>query len=263
MNALIVEDEELAVKKLKKLLLDVDDSIQILAATAGIEETVDWLHQHKAEGNAPPDLIFMDIELADGQSFEIFDRTEITSTVVFTTSYDEYALKAFKVNSIDYLLKPIQREDLARSLKKFKDLKRGTQEKATPAIVNLQKLLEELQGKTTKDYRKRFLVNQGQRMLSIEVRDIAYFYTEDRFSFFRTWNNQKFLVDYTLDELEKSLEPGSFYRINRGVMVSHGAVQQIQPYFGNRLSLTLHPTLDRESLVSREKVSDFKVWMGR
>lgn len=258
MNALIVEDEELAVKKLKKLLLDVDSSIHILAATAGIEETVDWLHQHQAEGNPPPDLIFMDIELADGQSFEIFDRTEITSTVVFTTSYDEYALKAFKVNSIDYLLKPIQREDLARSLKKFNDLKG-----AAPATIDLKKLLEGLQGTGTRDYRKRFLVNQGQRMLSIEVRDIAYFYTEDRFSFFRTWNNQKFLVDYTLDELEKSLEPGSFYRINRGVMVSHGAVQQIQPYFGNRLSLTLHPTLDRESLVSREKVSDFKVWMGK
>ena len=258
MNALIVEDEELAVRKLKKLLLDVDSSIHILAATAGIEETVDWLHQHKAAGNPPPDLIFMDIELADGQSFEIFDRTDVSSTVVFTTSYDEYALKAFKVNSIDYLLKPIQREDLARSLKKFNDLKG-----ATPATIDLKKLLEGLQGTNTKDYRKRFLVHQGQRMLSIEVRDIAYFYTEDRFSFFRTWTNQKFLADYTLDELEKSLEPGSFYRINRGVMVSHGAVQQIQPYFGNRLSLTIHPPLDRESLVSREKVSDFKVWMGR
>jgi two-component system, LytTR family, response regulator LytT len=258
MKALIVEDEELAVRKLKKLLADVDDTIEILAATAGIDETVEWLQSQHTQGYPPPDLIFMDIELADGQSFEIFDRTAITSTVIFTTSYDEYALKAFKVNSIDYLLKPIQREDLTRSLKKFNDLKG-----AAPVTINLQKLLEELQGKNTKDYRRRFLVHQGQRMLSIEVKDIAYFYTEDRFSFFKTRTNQKFLLDYTLDELEKSLEPGTFYRINRGVMVSHSCVHQIQPYFGNRLTLLLNPPLDKETLVSREKVTEFKVWMGK
>lgn len=257
-----MEDEELAVRKLRKLLLEVEDTIEILADTAGIEETVAWLLSQQAAGNPPPDLIFMDIELADGQSFEIFDRIHITSTVIFTTSYDEYALQAFKVNSIDYLLKPIQREDLSRSLKKFKDL-RKTASQAVPPTINLEKLLQELQGKHSKEYRKRFLVNQGQRMISVEVKDIAYFYTEDRFAFFRTWTNQKFLVDYTLDELEKSLEPELFYRVNRGIMVSHSAVKQIQPYYGNRLSLVLNPAIEKEALVSREKVSDFKLWMGK
>ncbi|GAB3166632.1 LytR/AlgR family response regulator transcription factor [Telluribacter humicola] len=263
MKALIVEDEELAVRKLKKLIMEVDESIDILAATAGIDETVDWLNSYQSQGNPPPDLIFMDIELADGQSFEIFDRTHIASTVIFTTSYDEYALQAFKVNSIDYLLKPIQREDLARSLKKFTDLRGKAASGAATPTINLEKLLQELQGKSSKEYRKRFLVSQGQRMVSIEVKDIAYFYTEDRFAFFRTYTNQKYLIDYTLDELEKALEPDQFYRINRGIMVSHQSVHQIHPYFGNRLSLVLNPSIDKEALVSREKVSDFKIWMGK
>ena len=270
MNVLIVEDEELAVRKLRKLIADVDPSLTILGVTGSIEESVNWLGENPA-----PELIFMDIELADGQSFEIFEQAEIRSRVIFTTSYDEYALQAFKVNSIDYLLKPIQKEDLQRSLKKLRDLTaQGPAPTDVPApTLNIEKLLRELQGGAwsegrtpgapTKEYRRRFLVKQGQKLLSVEVGDILYFYTDERFSFFKTRTGQKFLVDYTLDELADSLDPVQFFRPNRGLIITHQAVEQIQPYFGNRLSLMLKPAFDKEALVSREKVSEFKVWMGK
>ncbi|GAB3943110.1 LytTR family DNA-binding domain-containing protein [Spirosoma harenae] len=260
MNALIVEDEELAVRKLQKLLAEVAPTLTVSGVTASIADTVDWLEALRAKGQPDPDLIFLDIELADGQSFEIFERTTVHSTVIFTTSYDEYALQAFKVNSIDYLLKPIQRDDLQRSLQKYEDL-RG--KPATSPNLNIEKLLQQLQSQAPRDYRQRFLVRQGQRMLSIEVSEIAYFYTEERYSFFAMHTGQKFLVDYTLDEIADALDPNRFFRINRGLIVTHQSVDQIQPYFGNRLALTLKPVFDKEALVSREKVSDFKQWMGK
>ncbi|MDJ1472456.1 LytTR family DNA-binding domain-containing protein [Cytophagaceae bacterium DM2B3-1] len=265
MNILIVEDEELAVRKLQKLLTEVDPSLTIVGVTNSIEDTVAWLGEYDSTHPSKPDLIFMDIELADGQSFEIFDQVEVYSTVIFTTSYDEYALQAFKVNSIDYLLKPIQKEDLQRSLKKFQDLKTSMTQAGTETNVtlNVDKLLRELQLQSAKDYRKRFLVRQGQRYLSIETSEIAYFFTDERYSFFVTHTNQKFLVDYTLDEISQSLDPAHFFRINRAMLVTHKSVDQIQPYFGNRLSLVLKPILDKEILVSREKVQDFKKWMGK
>ncbi len=260
MTALLVEDEELAVRKLQKLLHDVAPTLTVTGTTASIEETVDWLESQRAAGQPEPDLIFLDIELADGQSFEIFDRTPVRSTVIFTTSYDEYALQAFKVNSIDYLLKPVQREDLERSLKKYEAL-RGRP--ASNPAQHLESLLRQFQRHSSREYRQRFLVRQGQRMLSIEVGEIAYFYTDERYSFFVTHANQRFLVDYTLDDLAEALDPAQFFRINRGVLVTHRTVDQIQPYFGNRLALTLRPAFEKEALVSREKVSDFKKWMGK
>lgn len=260
MNALIVEDEELAVRKLQKLLREVSPTLSVMGVTASIDDTVAWLENHRATGQPDPDLIFLDIELADGQSFEIFERTPVRSTVIFTTSYDEYALQAFKVNSIDYLLKPVQRDDLQRSLQKYEDLRGQTVE--APAL-KIEKLLQQLHVQTPRSYRQRFLVRQGQRMLSVEVGDIAYFYTDERYSFFTMHSGQKFLVDYTLDELADALDPNRFFRINRGVLITHQAVEQIQPYFGNRLALSLRPIFDKEALVSREKVSDFKQWMGK
>ncbi|GAA4467124.1 LytTR family DNA-binding domain-containing protein [Nibrella saemangeumensis] len=264
MNVLIIEDEDLAVRKLRKMVAEVDPSLTIQGVTSSIEESVEWL-----QANPAPDLIFMDIELADGRSFEIFDQVEVRSRIIFTTSYDEYALQAFKVNSIDYLLKPIQRQDLERSLRKLRELTAGSLpagQAPEPSLQNIEKLLRQMQGTggpEAKEYRKRFLVKQGQKLLSIGVGDILYFYTDERFSFFRTRTNQKFLVDYTLDELAEVLDPEQFFRPNRGLIVTHDAVDQIQPYFGNRLALTLRPPYEKEALVSREKVSDFKTWMGK
>lgn len=254
MNILIVEDEELAVKKLQKTLAAVDDTAVVLASTDSIKSTVEWLQE-----NPQPDLILMDIELADGQSFEIFNLVDVKSPVIFTTSYDEYALKAFKVNSVDYLLKPIQKDELQAALTKYKKL----QSNARPDI-SLDSLVKELQQKLQpKEYRKRFLVKHGQKLVSVEVEDIAYFYSDGRLNFFKTKDNKKFVVDYTMDELEDMLDPERYFRISRSFYVSVNSIDKIDDYFGNRLILSLLPEVDKEALVSREKVTEFKKWMGK
>ncbi|MGN7884987.1 LytR/AlgR family response regulator transcription factor [Dyadobacter endophyticus] len=261
MNALIVEDEDLSVRRLKKMIGEVAPSLDIAGVTDSIEQTVEWILENRAAGQADPDLIFLDIELSDGQSFEIFNRIDVSSAIIFTTSYDEYALQAFKHNSIDYLLKPVHRDDLQRALQKYEKMK--VQPAADHSLAGIRKLLEDFKKASSVEYRQRFLVKQGQKMLSIEVGEIAYFFTDDRYSFFMTDSNQKMLVDYTLDELAESLDPARFFRINRGMMVTHRSVDKIDPYFGNRLALTLRPAHNKEALVSREKVGDFKVWMGK
>jgi DNA-binding LytR/AlgR family response regulator len=201
----------------------------------------------------------MDIELADGQSFEIFNLVDVKSPVIFTTSYDEYALKAFKVNSVDYLLKPIQKDELQAALTKYKKL----QSNARPDI-SLDSLVKELQQKLQpKEYRKRFLVKHGQKLVSVEVEDIAYFYSDGRLNFFKTKDNKKFVVDYTMDELEDMLDPERYFRISRSFYVSVTSIDKIDDYFGNRLILSLLPEVDKEALVSREKVTEFKKWMGK
>src|SRR5215831_3712344 len=260
MKILIVEDEELAVKKLQKTLAGVEPGAEVVAVTDSILSTVNWL-----EENPAPDLILMDIELSDGQSFEIFNQATIKSPVIFTTSYDEYALKAFKVNSVDYLLKPIQKEDLQAALDKLKNLKAmySVPAEQSPAL-NVDSLVRELQQKLQpKDFRKRFLVKHAQKLLSIEIEDIAYFYSDGRLNFFKTADNKKFVVDYTMDELEEMLNPDRYFRISRSFYVSVACIDQIHDYFGNRLLLHLKPAVDKEAIVSREKVSDFKKWMGK
>lgn len=265
MNVLIVEDEKLAVRKLTKLLEETAPELVIRGITPSIAGTVEWLRENRENGNPEPDIIFLDIELADGQSFEIFNRIEIRSTVIFTTSYDEYALQAFKVNSIDYLLKPVQQEDLQRSIRKFYDLtsKRDT----TPAPVQqvyLEAILKSLHLQTpVPEYRKRFLVKQGARLLSVETSEIAYFYIDNGLTFFKNQPGQKFVVDYKMDELEAFLDPARFFRVNRALIVTHHSVVQMQPYYNHRLALTLHPALDKETIVSRERAVDFKIWMGK
>jgi len=258
MKILIVEDEELAVKKLQKTLLALGEDIDIVGSSDSIAATVEWLQSHPA-----PELILMDIELADGQSFEIFNLIEVKSPVIFTTSYDEYALKAFKVNSVDYLLKPIQKDELEAAITKFKNLRQAfSTEKKEDSQINA--LVRELQQTLqTKDHRKRFLVKHLQKLVSIEVNAIAYFYSDDRLSFFKTYEDKKYVLDYTIDEIEKMIDPDAFFRINRAFLVSITCIDQIQDYFGNRLKLNLKPAIDKEALVSREKVSEFKNWMGK
>jgi two-component system response regulator LytT len=260
MNILIVEDEDLAVKKIQKTLSAVDSEAVITGITDSIKSTVEWLQQHPQ-----PDLILMDIELADGQSFEIFNLVEVKSPVVFTTSYDEYALKAFKVNSIDYLLKPVQKEELQNALNKYKKIKDNyTPKTEENKDLSLDSLVKELQRKLQpKEFRKRFLVKHAQKLVSIEIDEIAYFFSDGRLNFFKTTDNRKFVVDYTMDELEDMLDPEQYFRISRSFYVSVGSIDKIDDYFGNRLILQLKPAVDKEALVSREKVTDFKKWMGK
>lgn len=258
MNILIVEDEDLAVKKIQKTLSSVDPGAQVVGITDSITATVDWL-----KNNPSPDLILMDIELSDGQSFEIFTRVDVKSAVVFTTSYDEYALKAFKVNSIDYLLKPIQKEDLESALQKYRQMK-NLYATGNGAELNVDNLVKELRQKLQpREFRKRFLVKHAQKLVSIEVEEIAYFFSDGRLNFFKTYDNKKFVVDYTMDELEEMLDPERYFRISRSFYIAVDSVDQIHDYFGNRLLLHLKPAVDKEAIVSREKVADFKKWMGK
>ena len=259
MRILIIEDEDLAVKKLQKTLAAVEPNAVVVGIADSIHSAVEWLQE-----NQQPDLILMDIELADGQSFEIFNLVEVKSPVIFTTSYDEFALKAFKVNSIDYLLKPIQKEELQAALSKFRQLKSAHSGSDDQSGINIDSLVKQLQQKLQpKDFRKRFLVKFAQKLVSIEVDDIAYFYSDGRLNFFKTKDNKKYVVDYTMDELEDMLNPEKYFRISRSFYVSVESIDKIEDYFGNRLILQLKPEVDKEALVSREKVTDFKKWMGK
>ena len=258
MKILIVEDEDLAVKKLKKTLFSVDETATVVGEADSIKSTVNWL-----QSNPAPDLILMDIELADGQSFEIFNHIEVKSPVIFITSYDEYALKAFKVNSVDYLLKPVQKEDLNAALEKFRQMKK-IYHSEPEASISIDVLVKQLQQKLqTKEFRKRFLVKHGQKLVSVEVEEIAYFFSDGRLNFFKTHDNRKFVVDYTMDELNDMLDPEKYFRISRSFFISVNSVAQIHDYFGNRLLLHLKPETDKEAIVSREKVTDFKNWLGK
>lgn len=259
MKVLIIEDEQLAVAKLTQTLYKVDPNAEVIGVTESIAASVKWLQANAGQ----PDIILMDIELADGQSFAIFDQVQVACPVIFTTSYDEYALKAFKVNSIDYLLKPIQQSELKAALEKLETLRGAHGSPATQAI-KIEQLVSELQKQAgIKTFRKRFLVKHLQKLLSIEVDTIAYFYSEDRVNFFKTKDNMTYIVDYTMDELEEMIDPTQFFRAGRAIIVSIESVAQMEPYFGNRLALKLKPAFDKEALVSREKVNDFKVWMGK
>jgi two-component system response regulator LytT len=257
MKILIVEDEELAVKKLRGLLHEVNADIQIMADTDSIESSVEWL-----KVNPAPDIIFMDIELVDGQSFEIFERTEVKSPVIFITSYDEYAIQAFTVNSVAYLLKPIEKEDIVAAFDKFWQVKEFYSTN-TPGF-SINNLVEELQARMQpKAYRKRFLTKYSNKLISVETHEIAYFFTDSRVNFFRTYDNRRIAVDYSIEELEQMLDPSEYFRINRSYLVALKSVQKMDDYFGQRLILQLKPAAGEQVIISRERVSAFKTWMGK
>jgi two-component system, LytTR family, response regulator LytT len=259
MNVFLVEDEPLAVKKLERLLREVAFDLQVAGTAGSIRTAVEWL-----ENNPAPDLIFLDIELSDGQSFEIFQRTRVHSPVIFVTSYDEFALQAFKVNSIDYLLKPVQREDLSAAIDKYRMLKEQYVREANPISASIESLLLSLTGGAAQPtWRTRFLVKHLQKYVTVEVADIAYFWSEGRVNFFKTHKGQKYLVEYTMEEIEAMLNPNDWFRVSRQFLISVPAVAEIHPYFNNRLKLHLNPKEPEEVTVSRERVSDFKVWLGK
>lgn len=255
MNILIIEDENLAAQRLEKLVRDIDHTIMVKGVTDSIESSVEWLSK-----NPTPDLILMDIELADGQSFEIFKRVEVTSPVIFTTAYDEFALKAFKVNSIDYLLKPVKSEDLKNSMEKLNNL-RSMSEK-TDGMENIKHLLEGLYQQKDDQYRKRFLAKSGQRFVPIEINDVAYFYSEDKMVFLKTGANQRYMLDFNLEQLEKELDPKNFFRANRQFILSNRAIQDIHSWFNGKLKVKVVPATSEEVIISRDKAAEFKSWMG-
>lgn len=257
MKVLIIEDEPLGAEALKNLLAAYDQSIQVLSVKDSIVSSAEWLSTHDA-----PDLIFMDIELADGQCFELFKEVEIKSPVIFTTSYDEHALKAFRFNSIDYLLKPISAVELQRSLDKVRGLKQQFLAKSVLQNDWEQFLHQASVPKALVDYRDRFLVKQGQRLLSVSVSQIAYFFTKGKVSFIKSKEEKEFFLDYTLDQLQPMVSPKTFFRINRQIIASHDAVLQVHTWFNGKLKVELSPQYNEEVIVSREKAKDFRQWLG-
>lgn len=251
MKILIVEDEILLAKELRKMLLSIEPSAEICGTTQSVEETVQWLKQ-----NDTPDLVMMDIELADGQSFDIFKQVQLESPVIFTTAYDEFAIKAFKVNSIDYLLKPIKESELRVAIEKFKK----TKQHQPISMLELLKKIEQLANQ--RGYRSRFLIKQGQKMVSIDVSEVAYFYSENKCTFLRTNQNQKYIIDLTLDELEKELAPQQFFRANRQYILSGKSIVSIHSWFNQKLKAEVNPPTEEHIIISRDKANAFKAWMG-
>lgn len=260
MKVFLIEDERLGLDRLTKLLYEVDPQVEVLGHAESVKSAVGWI-----QNNPTPDLFFMDIELADGQCFDLFKQVEVKVPIIFTTAYDEYALHAFQVNSLDYLLKPIRREELERALKKYGWLKEQFG-RATTATVDIDKLVISLkQAQQPKTFRQRFLVKQGQRLFSIEVNDIAWFMAEGKLCFLRTWENQRYLLDYSLEELAELLDPGSFFRASRNYILHIRAVRNVQPYFNSKLHVQIHPAAEpqHEVIVSKEKAGEFKKWLGK
>ena len=251
MTILIIEDEDPAFKRIQKMLKEIEPDHTLLDHIVSVSSAVKWFSQNKS-----PDLIISDIQLSDGISFEIFKQVEITCPIIFTTAYDQYAIEAFKVNSIDYLLKPIKKDELEKAVVKFKS--RSTV--AEPAI-DLTKLLQSLQPGGT-DYKKRFVVRYGEHIKTIDTEDVVYFYTEDKATFLCTKDGRRFVVDFNLDTLDSILDPKLFFRINRQYIISIGSIAEMFAYSKSRVLIKLNPPPKHETIVSTERSADFKHWLG-
>jgi two-component system LytT family response regulator len=254
MNVLIVEDEVPAAEKLERYLAKYDEKITVAAKLTSVAESVLWL----TENQDSVDLIFMDIQLTDGKSFDIFEKIVITKPIIFITAFDEYAIDAFKVNSIDYLLKPITFDDLTQAMTKLERLKKNFTENA-PANMSLQLALSQLQ---QKNYKSRFMVKLGEHIRSLTINEIAFFYAEGRDVYLVTTEKRKFIIDYKLEELEEILDPTLFYRANRSFILNINAIKDVIVFSNSRLKITPHLEFDKEIIVSREKVATFKEWFN-
>lgn len=252
MNIVIIEDEDRTARQLERLLNKYDPSIHILIQLPSIKKAVEWF-----KGNPKPDLVFMDIHLEDGLAFSIFEQVKLAAPVIFTTAYDEYMLKAFKVNSIDYLLKPIEFEELTSAIEKFKTLQ------AQQAIPDLNALLSLIQKPQAPVFKERFMVNIGTKIHSIEVANIAYFYSEEKATFLITKSGQLLPIEQSLDQVTPILNPANFFRVSRQFVVARSSIQTIHAYSAGKLKLDLLPASRHEVFVSTRRLSEFKDWLGR
>jgi DNA-binding LytR/AlgR family response regulator len=255
MNILIIEDEPHAQRELIRLIKNSGINYNILECIDSIEDAVKWLL-----ANLEPDLIFLDIQLSDGLSFDIFNQVKINCPVIFTTAYDEYAIQAFKLNSIDYLLKPIRQEGLNEALKKLSRIKeRYADKNLIPDLQNIEQLFKS----KLRDYKSRIIARVGDQIKHLSIYEIAYFYAEDNVVFLASHSDQRMIIEYSLEQLERSLNPREFFRINRSYLVSIKAIGKINKYFNSRLKLELIPETEDDVLISRVKVSGFLEWMDR
>ena len=247
MNIVIIEDEQLASEKLERYLLKYNNSLNIISVLTNIVDAVEWFNS-----NDNYDVVFMDIQLTDGLSFEIFNHTKINKPVIFTTAFDEYALDAFKVNSIDYILKPITFTDISKAMNKLKSI----QTLFTPS--SLSKVVEVVKQKKVKD---RFLVRIGNHIKSIKIEEIALFFAEGRTVYLVTKKGKKFIVDFKLENLEGLINASLFFRVNRTFIINISAIKDVIVYSNSRLKIILETKTEKEIIVSREKVTAFKSWL--
>ncbi len=249
MKVVIIEDEKPAARRLNRMLNAL--RIEPLAMLHSVEESINWF-----SNNEHPDLLFLDIQLSDGLSFEIFDEVKIKSAIIFTTAYDQYALKAFKLNSIDYLLKPIDDDELEDAIDQFKNLQ-ASNAKMSFNIEQIKKLIAPAQ----KNFKKRFIIKIGQHLKMISVDTIECFYSENKATHIHTSNNRSYIIEDTLEQLEGKLQPETFFRVSRKYLVNIAAVKDIISYTNSRLTILLNSYKDAEIIVSRERVKEFKNWI--
>jgi DNA-binding LytR/AlgR family response regulator len=254
MKILIIEDEPHAARRLETLVRELVPDVEIVAHIDTVKNAVRYF-----SGNPAPDLTLMDIQLSDGISFDIFRQCEVSSPVIFTTAYDEYALKAFKVNSIDYILKPIDKDELRAALDKFKLMNPKPALSGSKVIGNLEEVVRML----TRKYKTRFMIKVGEHLRTVEVSEILFFFSQEKTTFCVTADNRKLILDHTMEDLEDMVDPQAFYRINRKYLVSSHSIKDIIQFTNSRLKLVLKNCNDNEVIVAREKVGEFKSWLDR
>lgn len=262
LRTLIIEDEPPAARRLQKLLTELDAALIVESCLESVSAAVDWLVAHPR-----PDLIFMDIQLSDGLSLDIFKQVSVESPVIFTTAYDEFALQAFKVNSIDYLLKPVSIEELGSALDKYRRLSGAPFASSAPKSLTLTSTeIESIVHSLVKQqpsYRTRFLLEQRERLLTVKVEEVAYFYSEHKLTHLVPHAGKVHVIEQTMEELEEQLNPVQFFRANRQVMVCERAITGIHKHFAGKLKLTLAPVFPSELMVSRERAGSFKAWLDK
>lgn len=250
MNVIIIEDEKPAARRLSRLL--AEQGVEVSTMLHSVDESIEWF-----KNNPQPDLIFLDIQLSDGLSFEIFDAVDVKSAIIFTTAFDEYALQAFKLNSIDYLLKPIDDEDLEKAVKKYRNFKPESQ-KISVDFNDIKKLLVD---PLEREYKKRFTVKVGQHLKIINADDVECFYSENKGTYAATSDGRNYLLDTTLEQLDEELSPKVFFRVSRKFYVNVSHINDIISYTNSRLQIKMKRFNEQEIIVSRERVKDFKLWL--
>ena len=251
MKAIIIEDEHRSAKRMRKLIEDSGRKINILTCLGSVQESNEWF-----ENNPLPDLIFSDIQLGDGSAFEVFGKMEQIPPVIFTTAFDEFALNAFKANGIDYLLKPIDPDELNNAIDKFLSF---NQKDDTLSMEKIARLLQ----KEEKTYKSRFIIKVGQKIRSVKAEEIACFYSMMKATYLQTNQKRNYPIDYTLDQLEVILDPRTFFRVNRKLIIHFDAIDEIHTWSGSRLKIVLLCNYDEDVVVSRDRVKDFKEWLDR
>lgn len=251
MHIFVLEDEEQALQRLQKIIGKIIPDATIVGTVAGIEEAISWF-----ENNPMPDLVFMDIQLADGISFQIFNKIKVICPVIFTTAYEHYALQAFKVNSVDYLLKPLDENEVKRAIDKLRLL-----QNSGPAVVDYAAILNSLKT-AQKKYKDRFIIKLGDTIKSLCITDIAYFFTENKSNFVCTNEGKRLPIDFTLDQVEEMLNPKNFFRINRQFIIGHHAIDEMRAHSRSRIIVRLSPPFKDPAVVAIDRAIDFRNWLS-